>query len=318
MTWLRRSSRYDSVWKIFATLVTVTPIVLGQQVLIFGNNALPSCAQQCQLLQQAQAACVPPAAPVTQQSTYESCFCQSGYLETLTSDPQAVCGTVCQGSDLTQISTWYTSNCADGGINAVGPSSTTTTASTTTDPTNAASTTTSGLSNSNSGQADTTQAVSQNSGWWANHWKWVMMVIIILAMLVVFAVVAVVLRRLLRRRRDRVKGGFNDGITTRQISAAPPSSSYPYPQNVYNNGRATPSSLVAAARSQSRMASTSNLSRVSERGRSGYVQGGEMIQSESGDPLRGAVTPFAQPMSGQSVDRGKMRTVVGDHEIAPM
>lgn len=101
-------------------LVLVQAYLAGaQQLLVYGDDALPACAQQCPVLSQAQAACVPPAAPVTDQATYESCFCQSGYLTQLKSDPSALCGSVCTAaSDLSQIQQWYAQNCVNDGSNA--------------------------------------------------------------------------------------------------------------------------------------------------------------------------------------------------------
>jgi len=85
----------------------------AQQLLVFGDNALPSCAQQCSSLSQAQAACVPPASPVTNQVNYQSCFCQSGYLAALENSPETVCGDVCSTTnELTQIATWYLDSAA--------------------------------------------------------------------------------------------------------------------------------------------------------------------------------------------------------------
>jgi len=151
-----------------AVLLSFVSNALAQQILVFGDDALPSCAQQCQLLQQAQTACIPPAAPVTQQSIYESCFCQSGYLTTLVSNPAAVCGSVCQGSDLTQVATWYKDNCVDDGANAAGTPSTATASLAVASPStsaNAASTSAAGSSASSGDQGSTIQAQSQNNSW---------------------------------------------------------------------------------------------------------------------------------------------------------
>lgn len=109
--------------------------VKAQTLLVYGENDLPTCAQQCQVLQQAQSACVPPAAPVTNQATYESCFCQSGYLSTLSSSATSVCDGICSASDQVKIQSWYTTNCKDDGADVAAAAVTTTAAATTADAT---------------------------------------------------------------------------------------------------------------------------------------------------------------------------------------
>lgn len=135
-------------------LLTLICQASAQQLLVFGSSALPECAKQCGVLSQAQAACTPPQAAVTTAVTYESCFCQSAYLTTLKTDPASSCGTVCSGTDLSQIAQWYTNNCADGGVAAaasVSASGTTTTAAAATE---AAATSTSTSTSSSSVDAD--------------------------------------------------------------------------------------------------------------------------------------------------------------------
>ena len=87
----------------------------AQTILTYGNDALPTCAQGCTLLQQAQSACVPPAAPVTDQTTYESCFCQSGYLSGLKTSSAGLCDSTCGTADLQKIQSWYISYCQSPG-----------------------------------------------------------------------------------------------------------------------------------------------------------------------------------------------------------
>ena len=102
-------------------------VVSAQGILSYGDNALPACAQSCQFLQQAQAACFPPAVPTTDQATYLSCFCQSGYLATLRLSPSGTCDAVCTSpGDQTTIQTWYLSICNLRDTNTAAGSTTTT------------------------------------------------------------------------------------------------------------------------------------------------------------------------------------------------
>ncbi|GAB7346480.1 hypothetical protein MBLNU457_5170t1 [Dothideomycetes sp. NU457] len=289
---------------IFALLVlslTATQTT-AQQLLVFGSNALPSCAQQCTLLSQAQAACVPPANPVTSQATYESCFCQSQYLTSLRNSPQTVCGDVCSGGDLTQIATWYTNTCADGGTAAAAAASSS--ATTTSTPTTAPGDADPGSTTTSSGYTQSTAPKEQ--GWWATHWKWVMMVIIIFVALGLIALIAVLARRRYSRGQDKMKGRFNDGITTRSMTTAQDGG---MGQSSYGvDGRATPSSSrqVGGRRDDG----PTNLSRIRERdaGRAGFLRGGTADSSRQG-------TPFSELERDGHRDKGKMRARVEDEEV---
>ncbi|OJD17112.1 hypothetical protein AJ78_02756 [Emergomyces pasteurianus Ep9510] len=79
-----------------------------------GSATFPGCAVGCLLLQEAQANCVPPAAPRTNQATYISCFCQSSLLQALHSSPNGVCDAVCPPRDLSTLQTWYAGLCSAG------------------------------------------------------------------------------------------------------------------------------------------------------------------------------------------------------------
>lgn len=69
---------------------------------------------------------MPPAAQVTNQETYVSCFCQSALITQLHSTGNGVCDAECTNpSDRSLLQTWYNNYCQSGG-NA--PTSTTTTA----------------------------------------------------------------------------------------------------------------------------------------------------------------------------------------------
>ncbi len=80
------------------------------QVLI--SDSLPACGQQCPVLLQAQAGCVPPAAPVTNQNIYQSCFCQSTFLVPLLAGGTSTLCTACSPAEMGTIQTWYQGSCA--------------------------------------------------------------------------------------------------------------------------------------------------------------------------------------------------------------
>lgn len=150
------------------SLLLHTTSTAAQTVLVYGTNDLPTCAQGCTLLTNAQAACVPPAAPVTNQATYESCFCQSGYLSTLSTSTSGICDTVCDTTDVTQIQSWYVANCKNDGADVAATASTsaTTTPSSTSNVATAGATT-SGTSSSASGVTPVTGA--EKGSWYVNH-----------------------------------------------------------------------------------------------------------------------------------------------------
>lgn len=142
------------------------PWAAAQQLLTYGSGALPTCAEQCTILDTAQTGCVPPAAPVTDQATYISCFCQSGYISSLSTDASQYCGSVCSGDDLTAIQTWYSSFCASDDSAAASQPTTTTAAdaATTTTPTTqdtmAATTTAASAASSSAGSTSANSSTS--------------------------------------------------------------------------------------------------------------------------------------------------------------
>lgn len=80
----------------------------------FISTTLPACAQQCATLQNAQTGCVPPAAPITNQGIYLSCFCESALLKPLSAAPSTVCPT-CSAADLQTLQSWFSGFCAPAG-----------------------------------------------------------------------------------------------------------------------------------------------------------------------------------------------------------
>lgn len=108
------------------------------------SSTFPACGLQCQLLLEAQSACVPPQAEVTNSDTYVSCFCQSSLISGLPYTA-SMCPTCTSPSDQQLLMTWYKDYCAGGFRSTMTTSATATTSSITsttgTDTASATSTT---------------------------------------------------------------------------------------------------------------------------------------------------------------------------------
>jgi hypothetical protein len=138
----RLPSRLRASWSLslsslsFTTILVLLTFVLlpavAQNVQLLptaASSTFPACALQCTTLQQAQTGCVPPAAPVTDQAIYVSCFCQSALLTTLHTSADSVCNTQCTStSDRQLLTTWYQNYCSSGGKDGGEPTTTTTAA----------------------------------------------------------------------------------------------------------------------------------------------------------------------------------------------
>jgi hypothetical protein len=98
-------------------LVTLLRPVSGQSFLPTSSSPqFPGCALGCTVLLQAQAACIPQNVPVTNQLTYENCFCQSSLLQALYTTPDSVCAAECTiESDRDALQTWFTGFCQQVG-----------------------------------------------------------------------------------------------------------------------------------------------------------------------------------------------------------
>lgn len=91
------------------------PLTFAQTSVL--SSTLPSCAQQCPVLMQAQSACVPPplgAAAVSNQQTYTSCFCQSSYLGAMKSGSAGSLCPQCSAADMSTTQQWYNGLCQQG------------------------------------------------------------------------------------------------------------------------------------------------------------------------------------------------------------
>ena len=90
------------------------PAFIHSQTLI-PTTGLPSCAATCAQLQNAQTGCTPAGgAPVSNQATYQSCFCQSALLTALDQGSGAQLCTQCSAQDNQAIQTWYQGFCKAG------------------------------------------------------------------------------------------------------------------------------------------------------------------------------------------------------------
>ena len=124
--------------RTYASFVLSTLALVQAQQPTLLPTSLPACAQTCPVLIQAQSGCIPPAAPITNQATYQSCFCQSGYLTSLKTSSTNICAPQCSDPDFTTIDSWYKGLCgvnnAPGGgtiIATLTPTPTTTLATVT-------------------------------------------------------------------------------------------------------------------------------------------------------------------------------------------
>lgn len=143
----------------FAILLNLS----SAQILI--APTLPICAQQCAILLQAQGGCVPPAAPVKDQTTYTSCFCQSTFLTPLLSGTvQTALNTCpqCSQADAQTILTWFQQLCPVGG--ASKPPITISITSSLSSPLTTAPTATANA-NSNGGSTISSSPPPDNRGW---------------------------------------------------------------------------------------------------------------------------------------------------------
>ncbi|KAI9868259.1 MAG: hypothetical protein M1830_005687 [Pleopsidium flavum] len=219
------STYLPSILLLSASVLSQTPTLLN-----FAPGALPACANLCTPLYNAQNACIPPAAPATNQQTYQGCFCQSGYLTSLYNTPTGICDQACGSADLTQIQNWYKGLC--GQRAGVAPGSSTVAGSTTL----ATSTSTSATGVAGAHSSSTPSSVlSQSNGadspqhdWFGTHWRWVVMLIILFLGLALIAVASVLLRRRYRRRKESQASMMN---TSASVEAW-----YPQQRSVHDFG----------------------------------------------------------------------------------
>lgn len=137
-----------------------------------------------------------------------------------------------------------------------------------------------------------------------------MMVIIIFVALGVIALVAVLVRRQYSHGQDKMKGRFNDGITSRSMMTAQDGGMGQPSYAV--DGRVTPASSRQAGgrRDDLRVDGPSNLSRIRERhaGNAIFPRSGAADSSRQG-------TPFSEMDRSGYRDKGKMRARVDEEEF---
>jgi hypothetical protein len=151
-----------SCFTLFAGLFI---LVSAQEGTIIDKSKLPACALTCQLLIGAQALCVPPTAPVTNQATYQACFINSNYmLPYRQSNPNGVCDAECpSAADRQQILTWFT-GLMNGGV-VVTPAGSNNQATSTSSSTASTATSTTSSSKGSKNTHPTWYVVSLGT-WW--------------------------------------------------------------------------------------------------------------------------------------------------------
>ncbi|KAI4867820.1 hypothetical protein F4820DRAFT_178438 [Hypoxylon rubiginosum] len=187
--------------------------------------SLPSCAGQCGPLYDANGACVPPAAPQTNEVTYDNCFCAYDTLQPFKQGASGVCDAPCAAdpAGLSSIQSWFTSFCDK-----------------------AAAATTSATSATGSSTSSANTAANGDGGggdWLSTHWKWVIMIVIIVVGIAGIWVGACIWRRKYLKKKDRMyelgKGlPSNVAINTQGNLVGPGArdSNYSNPQGMFMSG----------------------------------------------------------------------------------
>ena len=87
-----------------------TRVSKNHDISLFDYDLLPACARSCRILEISEGNCVPPAAPISDLSTYRNCVCQSDYLRSLHTGG-VVCQHVCNEEDDEIIHSYYVNMC---------------------------------------------------------------------------------------------------------------------------------------------------------------------------------------------------------------
>ncbi|MCJ1309946.1 hypothetical protein MMC25_003607 [Agyrium rufum] len=221
---------------LLSTVLPSTTTAQSSQQITLLDPTLPSCAQQCAKLSQADKGCTPAGgAPVTDLTTYTSCFCQSALLTSLKTAPtQNICQGTCSETDWATIDQWYVAECPVNGA-AVVPTTTwyingaaggaTTTAPAggqpTTLQTQTGTSTSSAATSTGTGQGDAQPSSNTGKGWFTSHWRWVVMVIVLFIAFLVIGIVGTILHKRHVRRREAADPRYppvttRDGVASRQ------------------------------------------------------------------------------------------------------
>jgi hypothetical protein len=163
---------------VLLAVATFTTITTAQTILPAAASAsFPQCALSCTQLIQAQNSCIPPAEPVTDQATYNACFCQSGLLAQLRISPDGTCDAFCTvESDRQLLRSWYTSYCASGATSATASTTVPSTLSTVTSGVstviiiiNPTSSSSSSITPTTTGSGTTIGSTTSSNGSWYIH-----------------------------------------------------------------------------------------------------------------------------------------------------
>ncbi|KAF2090532.1 hypothetical protein K490DRAFT_61851 [Saccharata proteae CBS 121410] len=247
----RPQNLLPAVLLALTTLTTLLPTLASSQtVTLINYAALPSCASSCTDLTTAQAGCVPPAAAVTNQQTYTSCFCQSAFLTSLYQTGSTVCSAACpDAGDQTKIQQWYVGFCRDG-TGGVSSSAAASSAAATGTSSAAAGTATGSTgavtSDGNSGSSGN----GEQGSWISTHYKWIIMLAIIFLAMALISLLGLHLKRRHRRLQDAKRA--NLAAPNAYIAPVPP----PPPMQMRNNppfsasNMSLPASILSAGRTR--------------------------------------------------------------------
>lgn len=175
---------------------------------------------------------------MSNDATYQSCFCQSALLTPLDQGPGAQLCTQCSPQDMQAIQTWYQSFCRAGASALQSGGASSRSASTSTvaqatssirqvqnNPTQTAAATAQGAGSNSAGV--TNADASDNRPWYVSslssikdshptsdllicamhrfstHWKWIVMLVVVIIGLTAFAVIFTIFHRRYHRRREQ-------------------------------------------------------------------------------------------------------------------
>jgi len=163
--------------------------------------ALPTCAEQCGMLFDAQGSCTPPGVPPSNLLSYEECFCAFPEVQVFYTPGDTICPNACTDSnsvaELSTIRSWFTNYCAAVSVSATATGAVTGTAS--------SSQSTGGTT------ADSNGSSSKSAGqqWLSSHARWVIMAVILIVGIIGVWLGAWLLRRHIIRKREK---GNQQGI----------------------------------------------------------------------------------------------------------
>lgn len=207
--------------RVLTLLLSLFAATLVHAQTVINYDALPSCARNCVALKTAQDGCVPPAAQVTNQQTYVSCFCQSDFLKEFYSGSSSACSSACTSpADSTAVQEWYVNFCRTGqdGVTSSATSGSPTATGTTSASTSSGTASTHSVINDPDGDGDASNNYS--GSWISAHWKWVVMLAVIFLAMIFFSLLGLWLRKRHRAKHDAMRA--NLAAPGASIGALPP------------------------------------------------------------------------------------------------